>query len=67
MQREWLHPCVTIMKTVIKLEERGEIVSHDFAILKVVIDMYETAQKENNELKEKYKELHEMIDQIYHS
>ena len=59
--------CVTIMKTVIKLEERGEIVSHDFAILKVVIDMYETAQKENNELKEKYKELHEMIDQIYHS
>ena len=59
--------CVTIMKTVIKLEERGEIVSHDFAILKVVIDMYETAQKENNELKEKYKELHEMIDQIYQS
>ena len=59
--------CVTIMKTVIKLEERGEIVSHDFAILKVVIDMYETAQKENNELKEKYKELHAMIDQIYQS
>ena len=59
--------CVTIMKTVIKLEERGEIVSHDFAILKVVIDMYETAQNENNELKEKYKELHEMIDQIYQS
>ena len=59
--------CVTIMKTVLKLEERGEIASHDFAILKVVIDMYETAQKENNELKEKYKELHEMIDQIYQS
>ena len=59
--------CVTIMKTVIKLEERGEIASHDFAILKVVLDMYETAQKENNELKEKYKELHELIDQIYQS
>lgn len=59
--------CVTMMKTVIKLEERGEIVSHDFAIMKVVIDMYETAQKENNELKERYKELHEMIDQIYQS
>jgi hypothetical protein len=42
-------------------------VPDDFAILKVVIDMYETAQKENNELKEKYKELHEMIDQIYQS
>ena len=59
--------CVTIMKTVLKLEERGEIASHDFAILKVVIDMYETAQKENNVLKEKYKELHAMIDQIYQS
>lgn len=59
--------CMIIMKKVIKLESLGEIAPHDFAILKVVIDMYESAQKENNELKEKYKELHEMIDKIYQS
>ena len=57
--------CVAIMKKIIKLESIGEILSHDFVILKIVIDMYESAQKENNELKEKYKELHEMIDKIY--
>ena len=62
--------CVVILKTVIKLEEQAEIAgfaSQDLAILKVVIDMYETGQKEDNELKEKYKELHEMIDRIYNS
>jgi len=52
---------------LLPLEKMELSVPDDFAILKVVIDMYETAQKENNELKEKYKELHEMIDQIYQS
>lgn len=59
--------CVNIMKIVIKLENRGEIMPRDFAILKVVIDMYETAQKQNKELKERYKELHKIIEQIYQS
>ena len=59
--------CVNIMKIVIKLEDRGEIMPRDFAILKVVIDMYETAQKQNKELKERYKELHKIIEQIYQS
>ena len=59
--------CVTIMKILIKLEAAGEVASLDLATLKVVIDMYETAQKENNELKEKYRELHEIIEKIYES
>lgn len=59
--------CVNIMKIVIKLGDRGEIMPRDFAIRKVVIDMYETAQKQNKELKERYKELHKIIEQIYQS
>ena len=57
--------CVNVMKKVIALEVSGEIRTHDFSILQLVIDMYDSAQKENQELRKKYKELHEMLERIY--
>ena len=57
--------CVKIMKTVILLEDRGEIASHDLTTLKVVLDMYEASQKVNQELKEKYKGVKDLVDEIY--
>lgn len=57
--------CVKIMKIVILLEDRGEIASHDFITLKVVLDVYEASQKVNQELKEKYKGVKEVVDEIY--
>ena len=57
--------CVKIMKIVILLEDIGEIASHDFTTLKVVLDVYEASQKVNQELKEKYKGVKEVVDEIY--
>ena len=57
--------CVKIMKIVILLEDIGEIASHDFITLKVVLDVYEASQKVNQELKEKYKGVKELVDEIY--
>ena len=57
--------CVKIMKIVILLEDIGEIASHDFITLKVVLDVYEASQKVNQELKEKYKGVKEVVDGIY--
>ena len=57
--------CVKIMKIVILLEDIGEIASHDFITLKVVLDVYEASQKVNQELKEKYKGVKEGVDEIY--
>ena len=57
--------CVKIMKIVILLEDIGEIASHDFITLKVVLDVYEASQKVNQELKEKYKGVKEVVDEIY--
>ena len=57
--------CVKIMKIVILLEDIGEIASHDFITLKVVLDVYEASQKVNQELKEKYKGIKDLVDEIY--
>ena len=57
--------CVKIMKIVILLEDIGEIASHDFITLKVVLDVYEASQKVNQELKEKNKGVKEVVDEIY--
>ena len=57
--------CVKIMKIVILLEDIGEIASHDFITLKVVLDVYEASQKVNQELKEKYKGVKEVVDEIF--
>lgn len=57
--------CFAILKTTISLEEQGELANHDFTITKVVVRLYENAKRENRELQDKYKELKELIDQIY--
>lgn len=57
--------CVNLMKELIKLHDRCEIFDYDFSILKIVIDMYDTAGEENKQLREKYKELKKVIDRIY--
>lgn len=57
--------CSAILKTTISLEEQGELAKHDFTITKVVVSLYENAQRENRELQDKYKELKELIDQVY--
>lgn len=57
--------CVKIMKKVIALSVSGEIASHDFSLLQLVIDLYETAQKENQKLRNQYKELYRLLEQIY--
>ena len=57
--------CVTLVKTLLKLADSGEINEYDFSILKVVIDMFDSAEKENQILREKYKELRSIINKIY--
>ena len=57
--------CVKIMKTLLKLWNNGEIIDYDFSILKVVIDMFDSAEKENRHLRDKYQELRNVIDKIY--
>ena len=57
--------CVRMMKTMLNLHDRCEIEDYDFSILKVVIDMFDTAEEENRQLRMKYKELRDVISRIY--
>lgn len=57
--------CVKLMKSLLKLAEFSEIREYDFSILKVVIDMFDSADSEKQKLKEKYKELRSIINKIY--
>jgi len=57
--------CASIMKTLLKLLGMGEIQDYDLSILKVVIDMYDSAEQENTALKDKYQELRNVIEKIY--
>ena len=59
--------CIRILRTILKLEDSAELESHDFSVLKVVLDSRDIAERENKALKERYKELHRIIDDIYHS
>lgn len=57
--------CVRMMKMLLNLHDRCEIEDYDFSILKVVIDMFDSAEEENRQLREKYKELRDVISRIY--
>lgn len=57
--------CVSMMKTLLKLHDNGEILDYDFSILKVVIDMYDSVVEGNRQLRDKYKELKSLINKIY--
>jgi len=57
--------CVSIMKTLLSLSNKWEIQEYDLSILKVVLDMYDSAEQENEALKDKYQELRTIINNIY--
>lgn len=57
--------CAKIMKTYIKLADSGEIISPDTENAKLVLDIYETAQKQNKEIKDKYSMIKQLVDEIY--
>ena len=58
--------CVKIMRTVIRLSDSGEILAYDLSIPKVVIDLHESAERENKELRNKYRELRDIINEIFY-
>ncbi len=57
--------CAKIMKTYVKLASSGEIISTDTENAKLVLDIYETAQRQNKEIKDKYSMIKQLIDKIY--
>lgn len=57
--------CARIIKTYIKLAGSGEIIATDTENAKLVLDIYETAQKQNKEIKDKYSMIKQIIDGIY--
>lgn len=57
--------CARIIKTYIKLAGSGEIIATDTETAKLVLDMYETVQKQNKEIKDRYSMIKDIIDEIY--
>lgn len=56
--------CAKVMKILVSLVDGCEII-FDETVLKVVLDIYENAEKKNAELREEYRELKKIIDNIY--
>lgn len=56
--------CAKVMKKLMKLIDMCEI-DFDASILKVVLDIYENAEEKNKKLREEYRELKAIIDNIY--
>ena len=59
--------CVSIMKTLIKLFDMGEINDYGFEKLKVIIDIYDAHERDRESMRKKYREVKRLIDQIYES
>ena len=59
--------CARIMKIYIKLSDSGEIISTGTEDAKLVLDIYETAQKQNKEIKDKYRMIKQLVDEIYNN
>jgi len=57
--------CAKMMKQWIRLVDTAEVEKYDTSLLKVVLDLYESSQKQNEDMKIKYKELKKLIDKIY--
>ncbi len=57
--------CNDILKKFVRLVDYGEIVGFDTSVLKVVLDIYDSAEKKNRELREQYKDIKKLIDDIY--
>lgn len=57
--------CNDILKIFVRLVDYGEIVGFDTSVLKVVLDIYDSAEKKNRELREQYKDIKKLIEEIY--
>ena len=57
--------CKDILKIFVRLVDYGEIVGFDASVLKVVLDIYDSAEKRNRELREQYKDIKKLIEEIY--
>lgn len=57
--------CHEILKKLLRLEDRGEIAGFDTSVLKIVMDVYDRAEKNNRELREQYKDIKQLIEEIY--
>ena len=57
--------CKDILKIIVRLVDRGEIVGFDTSVLKVVLSIYDSAQKRNHEMQKQYKDIKKLIDDIY--
>lgn len=66
-RRESEQACIIIAKKFIKLVDCYEIPDYDTSMLKLMVSIYENADKHTKELEEKYWDVAEMIDKIYHS
>ncbi|MGN0325868.1 MAG: FliG C-terminal domain-containing protein [Lachnospiraceae bacterium] len=59
--------CVEIMRTLLELENKGEIQGYDFSVLKILLDIFDSAEKENRDLREKYNGIRAVLNQIYNN
>ena len=57
--------CNTILRHFVRRVDYGEIVGFDTSVLKVVLDIYNRAQKRNHEIREQYKDIKKLIEEIY--
>lgn len=57
--------CKDILKKFIRLVDYGEIIGFDITVLKIVLDIYDSADKRNRELRERYKDIKKLIEEIY--
>lgn len=57
--------CAKILKTLVHLVNMCEIAGYETETIMFVLDIYDTIGKKNKELKEKYKDIKKMADDIY--
>ena len=59
--------CRNILQVFVRLVDYGEIVGGDITVLKMVLNIYDNAEKRNQELREQYKDIKKLIEEIYGS
>lgn len=57
--------CAKILKTLVRLVNICEIAGYETETIMFVLDIYDTIGKKNKELKEKYKDIKRLVDDIY--
>ena len=57
--------CKDILRIFIRLADYSEIVGFDTTVLKMVLNIYDSAHKSNRELREQYQDIKKLIEKIY--